>query len=420
MVTYIGRGILSLLVEPIKRDLRITDTQMSLLMGFAFVCFYLLVALPIARLADYKSRRVILAAGTAIWSLTTALSGLARSFSEMFLFRVGAGVGEACSGPATFSMLADLFPHEKLPRAFGALFIGMFLGEGVSLIVGGALANRFMRMAPWTLPLLGTFHGWQTTLFVVGLPGLLVAALLATIVEPVRQGRAGSVLRSGSAPQPLPVKEVLAFMWKNGGIFLPIFMSMGISSAMMFGVRSWGPAFYMRTFHWSLARYGLVQGLISMTIMPVGSFTGGLFAERLARKGYDDANMRTVLIGQLLALPGLILFPLMPVAGLSIAVSTWGTLFAFWAPAPMNAALQIVTPSHMRSQVTALFLFVYNVIGFGLGPTFVALFTDRFFHSEKLLGHSMAVAALTLGTVTAFIMWLGVRPYGRAITQMKA
>ncbi len=419
MVTYVGRGMLSLLVEPIKHDLHITDTQMSLLMGFAFVCFYLLVALPIARLADYKSRRVILATGTAIWSLTTALCGLARSFSEMFLFRVGAGVGEACSGPATFSMLADLFPHEKLPRAFGVLFIGMFLGEGVSLIVGGALANRFMRMAPLTIPLLGTFHGWQTTLFVVGLPGLLVAALLAMIVEPARQGRAAA-LRSEPTAGPLPVKAVLAFMWKNGGIFLPIFVSMGISSSMMFGVRSWGPAFYMRTFHWTIARYGLVQGLISMVIMPVGSFTGGLFAEHLARRGYDDANMRTVLIGQLLALPGLILFPLMPYAGLSIAVSTWGTLFAFWAPAPMNAALQIVTPNHMRGQVTALFLFVYNVIGFGLGPTFVALFTDRFFHSEKMLGHSMAVAALTLGTLTAFIMWLGVRPYGRAITQMKA
>jgi hypothetical protein len=175
----------------------------------------------------------------------------------------------------------------------------------------------------------------------------------------------------------------------------------------------------MRTFHWTLAQYGLVQGLLAVTIMPVGSFTGGLFAERLARKGYNDANMRTVFIGQLLALPGMILFPLMPNAALAVAVSTCGAFFAFWTTAPMNAALQIVTPNQMRGQVTALFLFVYNVIGFGLGPTFVAVFTDLLFHSEDLLGHSMSVASLILGSLTALILWAGVKPYGRAIAQIK-
>jgi MFS family permease len=418
-VTYLDRGILGLLVEPIKHDLHISDTQMSLLMGFAFICFYLLVALPIARLVDYKSRRVILGVGTAIWSLTTALCGLARTFGQLFLCRVGVGVGEACSGPATFSMLADLFPREKLARAFAVLFFGIFVGEGIALIVGGTLANMFMRMPPMTLPLMGTLHGWQLTLFAVGLPGLLVAALMATVREPARRGRmVGSGSHAGAAAKSIPVKDVLAFMWKNAGIFVPIFASMGISAAMSFGVRSWGPAFYMRTFHWTLARYGLVQGVLAVTIMPVGSFTGSLFAERLAKK-YDDANMRTVFIGQLLALPGMILFPLMPTAASAVAVSTWGTFFAFWTNAPMNAALQIVTPNQMRGQVTALFLFVYNVVGFGLGPTFVALFTDFLFHSEKLLGHSISVASLILGSLTAVIMWFGVRPYGRAIAQIK-
>jgi MFS family permease len=143
-------------------------------------------------------------------------------------------------------------------------------------------------------------------------------------------------------------------------------------------------------------------------------------AERLARKGYDDANMRTVFIGQLLALPGMILFPLMPTAVLSIVLSTAYTFFLFWTNAPMNAALQIVTPNQMRGQVTALFLFVFNVIGFGLGPTMVALFTDYLFHSDRMLGRSMAVASLALGSLTAVIMWLGVKPYGRAMAQLKA
>ena len=420
MVTYLDRGIMVLLVEPIKRDLRLTDTQMSLLMGFAFVCFYLLIALPIARLVDYKSRRAILGLGTAIWSLTTALTGLARTFGQLFACRVGVGAGAACSSPAAFSLLADLFPREKLPKAFAVVFFGGFIGEGLSLLVGGTVANSFLQAPPRTLPLLGTLHGWQSTLLVVGLPGLLVAALMATMHEPISRGRSvTSDPRTGARLKPLPIKDVIAFMFKNAGIFLPIFISMGIAAALAFGTRSWAPAFYMRSFHWTLAKYGLVQGLISLTIMPLGSLTGSFFAERLAVK-HDDANMRTVFIGQVLSLPGLTLFPLMPTAASAIAVSAFGTFFAFWTMAPMNAALQIVTPNQMRGQITALFLFVYNVIGSGLGPTFVALFTDFLFHSEKLLGHSIAVATLSLGSVTAVIMWLGVKPYGRAIAQLRA
>ena len=420
MVTYLDRGILSLLVEPIKRDLRISDTQMSLLMGFAFVCFYMLVAFPIARLVDCKSRRAILGVGTAIWSLTTAISGLARTFGQLFMCRIGAGVGAACGSPASFSIVADLFPRKKLPRAFAILFFGTFLGEGVALIVGGTLAGAFTRLSA-TLPVIGTLHGWQLTLIVIGLPGLLVAALMATIREPVRRGRVVASSREAAAtPKQPSVKDVLAFVWNNAGIFLPMFASMGISAMTGFGIRSWAPSFYVRTFHWSVAKYGLVQGLLALTIMPIGALTGSFMAEHLARKGHDDANMRTVFIGQVLALPGMILFPLMPTAALAIALSTSYTFFSFWTNAPMNAALQIVTPNQMRGQVTAIFLFIFNVIGSGLGPTAVALFTDYLFRSDRMLGRSIAVATLTLGCLTAVIMWFGIKPYGRALAQLKA
>jgi MFS family permease len=216
------------------------------------------------------------------------------------------------------------------------------------------------------------------------------------------------------------VKDVLAFVWNNAGIFLPMFASMGISAMTGFGIRSWAPSFYVRTFHWSVAKYGVVQGLLTLTIMPIGAFTGSLMAERLACKGYDDANMRTVFIGQLLALPGMILFPLMPTPALAIALSTSYTFFSFWTNAPMNAALQIITPNQMRGQVTAIFLFIFNVIGTGLGPTVVALFTDYLFHADRMLGRSIAVATLVLGCLTAVIMWLGIKPYGRAMAQLKA
>ncbi len=415
LVSFLDRGILSLLVEPIKHDLGVNDTQMSLLMGFAFVCFYLVVALPIARLADYKSRHVILGVGVAIYSLATGMCGLARSFGQLFLGRIGMGIGEACLGPPAFSLLADFFPPEKLPRAFAVLFFGAFAGDGLSLIAGGALGNWFLHMHPRVLPLVGVLHGWQLTLLALGFPGLLIAALMATVLEPERRGRLGS-----GAMGAISFRQVLRFLHSNTATYLPLFAGLAVSAALSFGVRSWSPAFYIRTYLWTISRYGLVQGIITLTVLPVGAFVGGVLAEWFAKRGYHDANVRVVLLGSLLMLPGSILFPLMPTATLAIGISVFGLFFAFWTNAPMNAALQVITPNEMRGQITALFLFVFNVVGFGFGPTIIALFTDFVLRSEKLLGHSIALAAFVLGSLATFVIWLGLQPYGRAAERMQS
>src|SRR5579863_5945908 len=188
-VNFLDRGILNLLVEPIKRDLHLSDLQMSLVLGFAFACFYVILGLPIARLADSRSRRTIVGVGIAIFSLMTALCGFAQNFWQLFLCRVGVGVGEACNGPATFSMLADLFPPTKLPRAISVLNFGFFVGLGVSLLIGGTVVHLVSVLPPLTLPLVGTLRSWQYTFFIVGIPGLIIAALFSTIIEPIRRGR---------------------------------------------------------------------------------------------------------------------------------------------------------------------------------------------------------------------------------------
>ncbi len=419
VVTFMDRGILNLLVEPIKHDLKITDTQMSFLMGFAFIGFYMLLALPIARLADCKSRRVIVGVGIGIYSITTAFCGMARSFATLFLCRIGVGVGAACGTPATFSMLADLFPREKLARAMAVLNFGVSAGAGLALLIGGAFAAVFLNMPPKVVPLLGTLHGWQLTLIAVGLPGLLVALLMATVPEPKRLG---PVLKStdGGARKPLPLKHLLDFLRGNAAVFVPLLGGLVFSSIVGGGSRSWGAAFYMRTFHWTATQYGLVQGIVTMTAMPLGGFIGGLLCEMLAKNGRDDANMVVVTAGTILSVPGLILFPLMPTAALSIGVSAVSSFFLGWTAAPMNAALQVITPNQMRGQITALFLFVLNVIGMGIGPTAVALVTDFVFHSEELIGRSMAFQALTLGLIGAVVTCLAVKPYGRAVARMKA
>jgi MFS family permease len=421
MINILDRQIVSLIVGPIKRDLNLSDTQMGWLMGPAFVIFYMILGLPIARLVDYKSRRTILGVGVAIWSFMTSLCGFAQGFWRLLICRVGVGSGEACSGPATFSMLADLFPKEKLPRAIAVLNFGFYAGSGLALILGGIIATAFADAPAVTLPLIGiTMRGWQVTFIIVGLPGLIVAALLATIREPMRRGRIGAnTPATNDSTKPAPIREVIAFLKKNRTTFAPIYIGMGIQVVMTYAGVTWGPAFYSRTFGWTPKQYGLVIGVITVTFMPVGALLGSMLAERFARAGRDDANLRVVLIGKLLAMPFGILFPFMPSPHLAIAVSTVSLFFLSLTAAPLNAALQVVTPNQMRGQVTALFLFVFNVIGFALGPLMVALFTDYVFGAESQIGNSIALTALILGPLGTFVIWLGLRPYGRSVAESK-
>jgi MFS family permease len=410
MINMLDRGIVPLLVRPLKRDLGLSDTDIGWLMGPAFVIFYVLLGLPIARLADSKSRRAILGVGVTVWSFMTSLCGLAKGYWQLFFCRVGVGSGEACSGPATFSMLADLFPKEKLPRAIAVLNFGFYAGNGLALIISGTIANAFADAAPVTLPLIGvTMRGWQITFIIIGLPGLIVAALLATVREPKRRISARLI----------PIRDVFAFLNKNRTSFAPIFIGMGIQVVMTYGALNWGPAFYQRTFGWTPKVYGVVMGLITIALMPVGTLFGSILAERFARAGRDDANLRVVLLGKLAALPFGILFPFMPNAYLAVVVSTIGLFFLSWTAAPLNAALQFITPHQMRGQITALFLFVFNVIGFGLGPILVALFTDYVFKAESQVGLSIATTGLILGPLGTFVIWLGMKPYGRSIAAAK-
>jgi MFS family permease len=417
MINILDRQIVSLIVGPIKRDLGLSDTQMGWLMGPAFVIFYMILGLPIARMVDSRSRRTILGVGVAIWSFMTSLCGFAQGFWQLLVCRVGVGSGEACSGPATFSMLADLFPKEKLPRAIAVLNFGFYAGTGLALILGGIIATAFADVPTVTLPLIGvTMRGWQVTFIIVGLPGLIVAALLATVREPKRRG-----LISAGAPgandstKPVPIREVVAFLKKNRTTFAPIYIGMGIQVVMTYAGVTWGPAFYSRTFGWTPKEYGMVIGLITVTIMPAGTLLGSLLAERFARAGRDDANLRVVLIGKLLAMPFGILFPFMANPYMAVAISTVSLFFLSLTAAPLNAALQIITPNQMRGQITALFLFVFNVIGFALGPLMVALFTDYVFHSESQVGSSIVLTALLLGPLGTFVIWLGLKPYGRSV-----
>jgi MFS family permease len=409
-INFLDRGILVLLIGPIKHDLNLSDVKASLLIGFAFVFFYLFLGLPIARLVDTKSRRLIIGCGIALWSLMTAFCGLAQNFVQLFIARIGVGVGEACNGPATFSMLADLFPRNKLPRAIAVLNFGFVAGTGLAMLLGGAVIHFVSTMPPISLPFFGILRPWQITFIIVGIPGMLVALLFTTIAEPARRG-----LLAGAPARTLPVRDVWKYMRDNRAAYGPMFLGLAFNVVVAFGNQAWTPAFFTRTHGWTPVQAGVTPGIVVICTAPFGLLVGSYLSEWFTKKGYADSNMRVTLIGIALASPCGALFPLMPTPELAVAMLSLQLFFAMFVPGPLNAALQIITPNQMRGQATALFLFVFNVVGFGVGPTFVASLTDYVFHDEAMLRYSMALTAATMGTASVVTIWLGLKGYGEAV-----
>jgi MFS family permease len=410
MINFLDRGILTLLVEPIKRDLRLSDLQMSLIMGFAFTFFYAVLGLPVARLVDRKSRKLIMTAGIAIWSVMTILCGLARNFWHLFFARMGLGVGETTSGPSAYSLLSDYFPPQKLPRAISFMQVGFVLGTGLALILGAWIIDFVAAHPDLSLPLLGRLRGWQMVLMLVGLPGLAVAAIMLGVREPPRQG--------GAQSEPTPVAEIFRFIARHTPVYMPLFIGMGLRTAQMFGFQMWGPAFYGRTYGWSPSQVGYVAGLSVFIAMPTGLALGGWLAEHYWKKGVHDGNVRVVVLSTLVSVPFGIAGPLMPSPWLAVGCLLLGQLSALMSAAPENAAVQTVTPNRLRGQMTFLFLFIMNVIGMGLGPLIVGGLSQYVF-GEAQIRMSLATVGLALGAPAVYTFWRGMHPYGRAISTGK-
>jgi len=410
-INFLDRGIITLLVPSIKADLALSDFQMSLIIGFAFIFFYVFLGLPVARYADVGIRRTIIGVGIGLWSLATAFCGLATSFWQLFAARIGTGVGESCGGPATYSMLSDLFPPQKLPRAIAVMSFGFMAGTGLSLIIGGAVIHFLQTVPPVHLPLFGTLKSWQMTFLLVGLPGLVVSGLVFTLREPRRRGR----LTTGGKPVSVPLPQVLRYLYDHRSVYGTMLLGLAFSTTLSIGTLSWGPAFYGRTYGWSMAQVGLITGFVILLVWPPGAMFGSWLAERWARQGRHDANLRVVVWVVLLLIPGQVAYPLMPRPEFAVAMTAVNGFVAAWLLGPQNAAIQVVTPNEMRGQFSALAIFIINVLGYGVGPTLIATLTDYVYGSEADLRYAMSTAAAILGPCAAFTLWRGLKPYGAMV-----
>ncbi len=409
----IDARVLTLLVIPIKADLGISDFEISLLQGFAFALLYSIAAIPIGRYVDSSNHRSrLVTGGVLFWSLMTMACGVARSFGMLFAARVGVGIGEATLSPTAYSLISDYFDKRRRALAISFYAIGYPIGGGLALIIGALLLAKFTSHGPVTLPVVGTLQPWQMVFVMVGLPGIIVAALVATIREPKRRelakGYAGAV----------PLREVFAFVRQRWQVYGMLIGSVSLIGMLAIGSSLWYPTFLIRTYGMTTSEVGLYYGLLMLVCGTIGTISGGWISGLLVSKGQQDANMRIVLIATLLKALPLIIGPLMPNAALALAFMAVGTLIGQASQGVMLAAIQDVTPNQLRGQVTSLTLLFVNLVGLGLGASFIAAITDFGFGDEGALRYSIVIAGAVLLPAIVGLIMAGMPAYRRALAEM--
>ncbi len=356
VVSLIDRNILGILLDDIKRDLQISDTQIGLLVGLAFAMTNALAGIPLARLADRWSRRGIIAWGLAAWSVFTALQGVTRSFGTLLLTRVGVGIGEASAGPSAHSLISDYFPMSRRAAAISIYTLGGFVGLGLAFLVGGWLSD---------------LYSWRVALVAVGLPGIVLAFLVRfTIREPVRGAIEGRV-DSGETVPMLGVLRVLGAKssFRHLSMALPLFV------CQAYVLNIWGPAFLIRLHGLSKTEIGLWFGLIVGLSGGVGSLLGGFLADRLARQD-PRWYARVPAWGSLAAVPFVVGFLLAPDPWLALGFLVPTVFLNAISISPLWAANQMIAPLRMRATAYAIIHLGISGIAGGLAPQIVGILND--------------------------------------------
>ena len=357
--SYMDRQILAILQEDIIRDLHLSDLQMGLIAGFAFALFYAGLGMPVAWLADRTNRVRIIAIALAIWSGFTALGGLAMNFWHLLLARVGVGIGEAGSSPPSHSIIADLYPPEKRAGAMALYSLGVGLGGAFGTMIGGTVAH---------------FYGWRVAMFVIGLPGLLLALVVWMLVpEPPRgMSDAQRAMEPGDRPK---FTEGFRSLFRNPAA-VHLVMAFTITSTIGYGHGAFGPSFLIRSFGFNKLQIATYIAPFMAVLIAVAAVLSGKLADRLAKSRGLHAQSFMVAILKTVALPFSVLFYLSTDTTMAIAFYFIAGFFAACYLGPTFALIQSEAPLRQRAMWAAIALFVNNLIGLGLGPPLVGWISD--------------------------------------------
>lgn len=407
---FVDRQVLALLVAPVRRDLGITDTQMGTLYGLAFASFFILFGVPIGRLADRGSRRAIIGVGIAVWSVMTALSGMARTYEQLLLARFGVGIGEAALAAPALSLLSDYFPPSRRATALSVYSLGVFLGAGLANLVGGAVLTRLAETNAVALPVLGEVRPWQSVFIIVAVPGIVIAALMATVREPPRRETG-----QGGSTAPFTVRDVMTYLRANGRTFVCHNLGYALFALVNFATAGWLPTNLIRTYGWSAARAGITLGSLTVTVGVLGVVVGGRVADAMLERGRTDAKLRVGIIAAVANIVFGAAYALAPTAPLAITALVPYNFFASFAFGAAVAAVQEVTPNRMRAQVAAIFTSTLTFVGLGFGPSIVGLLTDRVFGADSAVRYSLLTVTVIGLSSAAALLTAGLAPYRRSV-----
>ncbi|MFC5342852.1 spinster family MFS transporter [Brevundimonas staleyi] len=404
IVSFIDRTIVSLLTEPIKADLGLNDTQLSLLQGVAFGLFYSIMGLPLGWLADKVSRKKVIIVGVTVWCLATAACGAAQNFWQLFVARMGVGAGEASFSPAAVSIIADNFPPERRSLPLGLYASAAAGGSGAALVLGGVVIAAVSGAPRLSLPLLGEIAVWQAVFIIVGLSGLVCALLMMTVREPERR----HAIPTGGADEAAP-DTLIGAMRRNPRYFVGVLGAATVLTCLTYAVLSWVPAAFIRAHQWTPLQIGSSYGLVLLIFGPIGAVGGGWLSDVLKRRGVTGAPFwvgggAMALVGPLVALA-----MMAPTGALSVALFA-PAFVLFLAPGGiLVAAVQDGVGGAVRARAAAVYYLVIGVVGMFVGPLSVAALTDYVFADPAALPISIAVVAV-LFSITASALMLYARP----------
>lgn len=396
ILSFMDRMMIGMLMQPIKEELQLSDTQLGFLTGIAFALFYATLGIPIARWADRGNRVAIISLAMAIWGSMVMLTGAITNFLQLVLVRIGAAVGEAGCMPPAYSLIGDYFPASERPRAFAVYMSGI----SVSLVVSHMFAG-------W----MNEAYGWRVAFLVIGLPGLLVALLVKfTLREPRCSAQSSAPVVSESQP---PLWQVLASLWRQP-TYRHLVIALTLVNFVGIGLGQWLPSFFIRSHGTSTAMLGLWMGLVGGASGILGTYFGGVLIDRYWGNN-PQGQVRCIALGVLFLAPCYWLLLFLSDTKSALAVLIPLNILFFFLYGPVMSLIQSLVVETRRAIAVAFSMLILNLIGMGLGPQVVGILSDWLraeMGSAEALRMAMGMAA-AMAFGSAYYFWLA----GKTIAQ---
>ena len=400
--SFIDRQIINLLVDPIRTDLSLSDSQVSFLQGLAFVLPYVILSIPLGRVVDRANRIRVLVVGILFWTISCVSCGLAKNFWQLGAARMGVGAGESSVTPASWSLLADYFPEDKRALPVSIFLMGPYLGAGLSLILGAEVVGWASGLGSIELPLIGAVAAWQLTFMLVALPGLIMVFLLPLLREPPRTEKLNTTNNR------LSWGEVASYVWPRRGVFGAYLLGAPFIVLVLYALQAWVPSLLIRVHGLEIVEAGRYYGSLALVAGSAGVLSGPVVARWLAsRIDPTTAPLVTSIYATCLLIPVLVGAGLAESLTWTLVLITGASYLVTFPLALFATGLQNVSPNEMRGLMAGCYVLSTNLIGLALGPTSVAIANDYIFESAQAVGSSLALVGGVVLPMSVLLMWRG-------------